>query len=371
MAKMQQSVGLIQHNPRASFLGYTLFCNSNSGDTAQLIDMEGRICHRWQNVRGIRYAFLLDNGNLLCRSAPPSDFEGRQGFSGLTASVFELNWEGDVVWEYCDNGLHHDCERLPTGNTLLIKWEPLPAGLASRIQGGHRTDTVSDQMFGDVIIEVSSRAEVVRKGKSWEHLDPDIDVICPLEHRMEWSHCNSITLTPQGDWLLSFRRIDTVVIVDRETGQFTWKWGRGTLSHQHHATYLNNGNILLFDNGSHRVGPSYSQVLEVDPTTNQIAWAYKGNPILSFFSFMISGAERLPNGNTLICEGAKGHIFEVTAQKEIVWEYVNPIFASNPRFGDRVNFLFRAHRYGPDHPALRDKDLDPNRYARYNNLLYS
>jgi hypothetical protein len=85
---------------------------------------------------------------------------------------------------------------------------------------------------------------------------------------------------------------------------------------------------------------------------------------------MISGAERLPNGNTLICEGAKGRVFEVTATHEIVWEYVNPFFASNLRFGDRVNFVFRAHRYGPDHPALQGKDLDPDRYARYNNLLW-
>ena len=85
------------------------------------------------------------------------------------------------------------------------------------------------------------------------------------------------------------RRIDTVAIVDQATGEFKWKWGRGILSHQHHATYLENGHVLIFDNGPHRRGPAYSQVVEVDPETNEIVWDYKGDPTMSFFSFMISG----------------------------------------------------------------------------------
>ena len=40
---------------------------------------------------------------------------------------------------------------------------------------------------------------------------------------------------------------------------------------------------------------------------------------------LFSGAQRLPNGNTLICSGTDGTLFEVTAEKDIVWKYVNPI----------------------------------------------
>ena len=40
---------------------------------------------------------------------------------------------------------------------------------------------------------------------------------------------------------------------------------------------------------------------------------------------LISGTQRLPNGDTLICAGVSGTIFEVTPEKETVWEYVNPV----------------------------------------------
>ena len=94
---------------------------------------------------------------------------------------------------------------------------------------------------------------------------------------------------------------------------------------------------------------------------------------MSFYSFHISSAERQPNGNTLICEGAPGRIFEVTPSHEIVWEYINPFFlrVNRPTKGHPSNYtnaVFRAHRYGPDHPALQGRDLDPVRHATLNHL---
>ncbi|MFQ6031114.1 MAG: hypothetical protein ACE5Q6_26930, partial [Dehalococcoidia bacterium] len=162
--------------------------------------------------------------------------------------------------------------------------------------------------------------------------------------------------------------------------------GPGEISHQHHPTYLDNGRVLLFDNGAHRRGVNHSRVLEMEPETNEIAWEYHGDPIISFYSYNISGAERQPNGNTLICEGAPGRIFEVTPQGQIVWEYINPNFVPrvagvvrNTEAGvatqvqssaeaELVNMTFRAHRYAADHPALQDKDLDPARYGNLNRL---
>ncbi len=162
-------------------------------------------------------------------------------------------------------------------------------------------------------------------------------------------------------------------LVDKASGDFRWKWGPGDLSHQHNPTFLDNGRVLIFDNGPHRRGVSYSRVVEVDPDTNEIAWAYMGDPPISFYSYHISGAERLPNGNTLICEGAPGRVFEVTPNKEIVWEYVNPFTAEDGAAtgsGPNVyrNALFRAHRYGVDYPGLQGKELDPGRYASVNRL---
>ena len=132
---------------------------------------------------------------------------------------------------------------------------------------------------------------------------------------------------------------------------------------------------MLFDNGCHRrvPSPSYSRVIEADSATSQIVWEYRGDPPISFYSYRIGGAQRLPNGNTLICEGAPGRIFEVTPGHEIVWEYISSFFAASGRVvGGTVsgyaNSVFRAHRYGPDHPAFRGKDLDPARDANLNRL---
>ena len=104
---------------------------------------------------------------------------------------------------------------------------------------------------------------------------------------------------------------------------------------------------------------------------HEIAWEYRGDPPISFFSYHISGTERQPNCNTLICEGAPGRIFEVTPGKKIVWKYSNPFMARSGYGvgGSRsgyANSVFRAHRYGPDHAALEGKDLDPAKYANLN-----
>jgi hypothetical protein len=136
---------------------------------------------------------------------------------------------------------------------------------------------------------------------------------------------------------------------------------------------LDNGNILLFDNGAHRRGMNFSRVIEIDPKSNEIAWEYQGDPPLSFYSYNISSAERFSNGNTLICEGAPGRVLEVTQGGEIVWEYISPFFVANPptaggsRFG-YANAVFRAHRYAEDHPAFAGKDLNPDNHANLNRL---
>jgi len=97
---------------------------------------------------------------------------------------------------------------------------------------------------------------------------------------------------------------------------------------------------------------------------NQVTWYFSSSPE-TFYSNYISGAQRLPNGNTLICSGASGHFFEVTPASEVVWEYLNPKgseIANTRFFGQTLEGgfdTFRAYRYDPNHPGLRGKDLTP------------
>ena len=361
-------VGLVYYAPQHCYRGYTLFATNRGGFHANLIDMQGRVCHRWYSDEGITYPYLLPNGNLLLRTPAPRDTGGPETIGGASGTILELDWDSNVVWEFRHPTLHHDFERLANGNTLVLLWEPLPEELAARVQGGYRADGEQPTMYGDLVQEVTPTGEVVYEWKSWEHLNVDEDIICPLEARREWTHGNALNVTPEGDLLVSYRLTSTVGIVDKASGEFRWKWGPGEVYHQHHPTFLDNGHVLIFDNGGHRRGPSHSRIVEVDPATNEIAWQYVGSPIISFYSYNISSAQRLPNGNTFICEGAPGRMFEVTPAKEIVWEYINPFFGQVIPGGspESVNAVFRAHRYGEDHSGLQGKDLDPARYANLN-----
>jgi len=162
------------------------------------------------------------------------------------------------------------------------------------------------------------------------------------------------------------------------------------------------GNFLIFDNGARRLGPTYSSVLELDPyagsmqdgryvpeteagyvapvggmglsagttPSKQIVWSYRPTLTNSLYSSFISGAQRLQNGNTLVCSGAHGHMLEITTDGEIVWEYISPVgdrtrdeygiyTTMTDAAGRHFNSIFKCARYAPDYPGLAGKDLTP------------
>lgn len=106
----------------------------------------------------------------------------------------------------------------------------------------------------------------------------------------------------------------------------------------------------------------YSRVLEMDPTTLEIVWEYTariaGYPAfgedMKFYSHYESGAQRLPNGNTLITESKCGRLFEVTPEYEIVWEYISPYNLLKKNFSSDV---FRAYRYPYDWVEQLEKPI--------------
>jgi hypothetical protein len=357
--------GLIHYNPQLSYRGYTLM---SADGAALLLDMEGQVVHRWTHEKGCSNPELLPNGNLMAMGNPDPDVAGQRGLNGQASCCYELDWDSHVMWQYEDPWMHHDYQRLKNGNTLIIKWAPMPKGIVRRVKGGYNEeDDDPKEMLGDMLIEVDSDGGIVREWRSWDHFDTKTEVLCPLEHRKEWSHCNSVSETPTGDWLLSFRRINMIAEVKAKTGKIKWKL-TGLTAHQHDVKYSDVGTITIFDNGVHRRGLEYSRAVEIDAKTREIIWEYADNPPFSFYTFMGGGVDLLPNGNVLICETAKGHFFEVTRDKKVVWEYINPFFVNNPRLGGRMNMVFRVHRYGPDHSALAGRDLDPQKFANLNRL---
>ena len=98
---------------------------------------------------------------------------------------------------------------------------------------------------------------------------------------------------------------------------------------------------------------------------DSVDWSYTNpdNP-KNFYSPILSSAQRLPNGNTLICSGSLGYFFEIDSNNNIVWEYINPDTSNGILTqGDlpSANSVFRAIKLPLDYPALINKNLSPGR----------
>ena len=365
MAQVEQiklkraGVGLRAYDQARACPGFTLFAPLTAEKTVYLIGLDGSVAHTWElpYPPGL-YGYLTETGTLFYNGkildAAGGRFIDTQPWKG--GAVLEADWGGRILWEVRHPDHHHDAVRLRNGNVLLLCMAAIPSDLASRVTGGIAGTEHNGEMYGDYLVEMTTGGRVVWEWRSWEYLDPASDRITLQDRRHEWTHGNAVAEMPDGGIVLSFRDISTVAIVDRRSGRMTWKLGPPALAQQHAPTPLANGHLLIFDNGTHRIDHPvpHSRVIEVDPATKQIVWSYQERRALDFFSPYISNAQRLGNGNTLICEGNFGRLFEVTPEGLVVWEYVNPYFA--PPAGQpgapAQNSVFRAYRYSHEQIAL-------------------
>jgi hypothetical protein len=321
--------------------------------------MQGRVIHSWSLAyEAAGHADLLANGHLLCSAKQPGNpYAQIEGAAGL---IIEADWQGATLAAFQNAALHHNFSRLKNGNTLVLTWVDLPSAFANRVAGGDPGSEIGGVMLGERIQEIRPNGKVAWEWVAHEHLQPDTLPRCPLCPRDTWLHANACVGLADGNIMVSFAKTNTVAIINRATGTLNWHWGStGELAHQHAPTMLHNGNILIYDNGYHPNGlaQNYSRLLEVDPRTNKMVWSYEGPDggtlRMLFYSAMYSNCQRLPNGNTLACEGMTGRIFEVTSSGDLVWEYVNdepPLIVAAPA---QSYPLYEANRYDMDHPGLR------------------
>jgi len=347
------------HRPGQCYDGYTLFCESYE-DAAlatdgrakiYLIDMEGNPVHTWYVQTALQsFCRLLPNGNLLYPTRDRSNLN--------EAGLRELDPDSNVVWQFHCR-IDHDFQVLDDGNLMIHSitdrlWPALGPELKRN----------------PYIIEITRDKELLWEWHGEEHLAELEELLPPegwrhFEERVrgefsfDWAHNNTCQIIPPnaawekekaaggpvrfkpGNIIFSYRSVDIIGIIDRQTSQIVWAWGPGELDGQHKPHMLENGNILIFDNGTLR---GYSRVIELDPLTERIGWEYTGDPREEFLSRYISGAQRLPNGNTLICEGGKMHLFEVTPEKEVVWDFVNPFHEEGG-----LSSVYRCLRYSPQY----------------------
>jgi hypothetical protein len=351
----RRGVGFHGYDPARAFAGFTLFAPpslvNDTAHTVYLVDMLGEVAHAWK-MPYAGWGYLTDRGTLFYNGRIPND--SRVGRANYRAgAALEVDWQGRVIFEVHHPEHTHDGVRLRNGNVLLICKRPLPDDIVPRVAGGRPgTEYDNGKMIGDCLVEMTTSGQIVWEWRAWEHLDPAKDgITAAQDDRDVWTLANGLSEMPDGNIVLSFRHISTVVMINRETGAIYWKLGAPPLSGQHAPYLLANGHLLLFDNGPHRLDASFpfSRVLEIDPASKKIAWHFQEPIASNFFSPRISNAQRLPNGNTLINEGWFGRFFEVTSAGEVVWEYVNPYFGGPPRALN--NQVFRAYRYSADEIA--------------------
>jgi hypothetical protein len=223
----------------------------------------------------------------------------------------------------------------------------------------------------------------------------------------DWMHSNAVTYNARLDQvMISVRHFNELWIIDHSTtsaeaaghtggrsgrgGDILYRWGNPEayragspgdrqFFQQHDAQWIDHdlpggGNILVFDNGLERPSPAFSRVVEITPPTPDTRGNYprptpNWGPALptwtfqapAFYSMFVGGAQRLPNGNTLVCSGWQGVSFEVTPQGRIVWKYACPM-RSTPLLQGSVpasNQMFRTPRYAPDYAAFAGRNLTP------------
>jgi hypothetical protein len=236
------------------------------------------------------------------------------------------------------------------------------------------------------------------------------------KQKADWNHANSVSYNPKLDQIaLSALRFGEIWIIDHSTstaeaaghsggkggrgGDLLYRWGnpqtylgagfadQQQLFGQHDVRWVPDGlpgagHLTVFNNGRDRPEGEYSSVDEIRLPRNpgivsgpkgwrfsetaERVWSFAGSSRERFFSGHVSGAERLPNGNTLVCVGELGRIFEVTAGGKIVWDYLNPIAgdptedippwqpatASGTSKDELLYGLHRASRIPADHPGL-------------------
>ena len=310
---------------------------------------------------------------------------------------------------------HHDWQRdsFPAGYYSPESTPAMEGGNTLVLTHTNRTQpNVADRTLeDDRLIEVSWSGDILWEWVASDHIDElgfaaDARQVIKAAAAFnaargsyDWLHVNSATYVGPNRWfdqgdsrfapnnvIISSREASLLAIVARD-GTIVWRLGPDFSESKelrairqiigpHHAHLIPKGlpgagNLLVFDNGgssgygfANPIAPdgrgafarATSRVLEINPVTLELVWSYS-NP--RFFSTNISGAQRLPNSNTLITAGAGGRMFEVMPNGTIVWEYMYPLFSG----ANNSNAVYRAYRvpYGwiPQLTAPTERRVTP------------
>jgi len=318
-------VGVTVHDPERAQPGLNLIVSAHEPEVL-LADMEGETLHSWRfdyedlppregweppgtfGARYFRRAGLLDDGELLAL------YE--------THGLVRLDRDSNLVWGR-RGYFHHDFDVTDDGRIFVLTGE---MHLLPRIHETRET-------FEDFVVELDLDGSELRRVSLLEAFEssPYASMMDVAPDRSDIFHTNTLEifdgrhadLSPlfeAGKALISVWGLDAIAIVDLEEVEVEWAL-TGMWHRQHQPTLLENGNMLVFDNLGHH---GMSKVIEIEPFTQRIVWAYEGNAENDFLSTLCGSNQRLANGDTLVTESLSGRAFEVTPEGDVVWRWASP-----------------------------------------------
>jgi len=354
--------------------GYILAIE-NGLKTCYLIDHKGQKVKTWEFELSLgQDVELASDGSLYGLFKVPNEYFGYGGQSGL---IRRINPEGEVTWEYeissQDEITHHDLEVMPNGNLLVLVWYRVPADEVEAIGYLSENDLVVEK-----VIEINPDSnEIVWEWNSWDHIvqnvseghptygDPKtqknkIDIFYNYESEYhefigqgDVMHANGLTYQQELDIVaLSVNFYNEVWFIDHSTttteaksnqggqynrgGDLLYRFGNPavlgdeapkTFDFNHHPSFVSTSsslNLLIFNNNNQE---GRSKAMEFKLPELGESTSIGSTPPLVFeygnedmFFPRVGGAVRLPNGNTLICEGDYG-FWEVNSQGQLLWKY--------------------------------------------------
>ena len=310
----QPDVRGLASSPDSGFIGVNLFHPRKFQDV-YLVDMGGEIIHNWSlsdTYKDIRFSEMADNDSIFVIGDMP----------GRGWGLAKIAWNSSIEW-VSEGEYHHDMSQAKDGRLYVL------GRRYRKINLGSETKRIIDNQ----IVVLTKDGELSREISIYDVLSDEFEI--QYDYEGDIFHLNTIEVIEgdvgvagKGDVLVCARHFKpNVMILDIKNSSMVWGWNGGEILFPHHPTFLDNGNLLVFDNGG--MARNYSRILEVNPMTGETVWEYKNES--SFWSYIIGGNQRLPNGNTLITESARGRVFEVTPEGKVVWEYLNPFYKKGRR----------------------------------------
>ncbi len=404
---MLESGNLLRASRESDPVG--VFRGGGEGGILQEIEWDGTVVWEFKySTKEYRHHHdiaPLPNGNVLLIA-----WEGKTAEEAVAAGINLDRLDGDEIWP--DFVVEIEPLR-PDGGKAVWEWHAWDHLVQEQDESKDNYGVVSAH---PELIDINAAAahreraalatpESLERLKALGYVGGDLDQDNRPNISRDWLHTNSIDYNPEKDQiLLSARTFSEVWVIDHSTtteeaaghsgglrgkgGDLLYRWGNveaygvGTLADrtlfvQHDAHWIppgraGAGNIMVFNNGTGRAEEPFSSIDEIEPpldadgnyimvpdvAAGPIApiWSYTAADPTTMYSPLVSGSQRLPNGNTLICLGEGGRLREIGANGAIVWEFENPYIEEategERRRGPGPGSVFRALRIPADHPGL-------------------